>query len=139
MIKTCIASAEALCTFGLAAVGGTVVGVAAPANAAPNQGSGNVGTAETTPNKPAPTVGLPDNGYKPLAPPAYIPFNSGNVNTGFSNSKPAPAPGTTNNPADRTGKVGSPLAPVRTGMLKNTAGSTSHDDPARRAARRVGG
>jgi hypothetical protein len=56
MIKTRIASAAAIFAFGLAAVGGTVLTVAAPANAAPSASgtSSSSGNGSWQPNQAPP-------------------------------------------------------------------------------------
>jgi hypothetical protein len=54
VIKTRIASTAAVFTFGLAAIGGTVLTVAAPANAAPNASDPTVSSRES--NKVAPVI-----------------------------------------------------------------------------------
>ena len=56
MIKTRIASAAAVFTFGMGALGGTVVAIAAPANATPGA-SGTTSTSDTS-TTPESTVGF---------------------------------------------------------------------------------
>jgi uncharacterized protein len=80
MIKTCIAGTAALLTFGLAAVGGTVVTIAAPANA--ETGTTSLRTAG------AATVIEPDRNVVYLS--AGVPIRA---------SYRAPAPGSTGVPA----------------------------------------
>jgi hypothetical protein len=52
MIKTRFAGTAAVFTFGLAALGGTVVAIAAPANAAPSaSGTASASNTSTTPDR----------------------------------------------------------------------------------------
>ena len=74
MIKTRIASAVAASVFGLAALGGTFLAVAAPANASTGAPS-NPHTAGSTSPKPASNAGTADNGG-----------NRGRANSGFGNT-----------------------------------------------------
>ena len=51
MIKTRIASTAALATFGLAAIGGTALTIAAPANAAPSDQRGQASDSKPRRNR----------------------------------------------------------------------------------------
>jgi hypothetical protein len=77
MIKTRIASGAALFTFGFAALGGAVVAVAAPANAAPSHehdaGSTSTSAHASSPSKPSREAHLIPPGLKPSGPAHVIP------------------------------------------------------------------
>ena len=77
MIKTRIASGAAIFTFGFAALGGAVVAVAAPANAAPSHehdaGSTSTSAHASSPSKPSREAHLIPPGLKPSGPAHVIP------------------------------------------------------------------
>jgi hypothetical protein len=130
MIKNRIASGAAVFTFGLAALGGTVLAAASPANAAPGAPS-NPHSVGSTPNKPAPTVGIPDNEGKSLVGPAKTSFTGqGNHGTGNLGGSTSPKPASTvgNSYPSTHNEWSSAPDPDLPGGL----GTTLNESPARR-------
>jgi hypothetical protein len=110
MIKTRIASTAAIFTFGLAALGGAVVSVAAPANAAPAAPLAQH-TVGSTPATPGPRGDAGEGGEDPAP-------------------RMGPGPidrGTTSPSAGPTSKIGSTF-PIPQGCHKRGDGDTGDTD-----------
>ena len=91
MIKTRIASAAAVFTFGLAALGGTVVAIAAPANAETNTTSSS-SSSQTSGDKFTPEETLPGTAGPADADARHIPDELEDATRG-PNVANVPAPG----------------------------------------------
>ena len=75
MIKTRIASAAALFTFGLAALGGTFLTIAAPANASTGAPSASTSSAEPSTHTSSGAPAIPIARPKPADPKVAQPFS----------------------------------------------------------------